>query len=85
MLHKPHPGVPRPAALVLVAHDVLVVGVGVLREVALHQVPGSKLVTTDLNLGTEKRMNLVCSAVRRRKMWNFSMFLLYSRTGWLTC
>ena len=52
MLHKPHPGVPRPAALVLVAHDVLVVGVGVLREVALHQVPGSKLVTKDLNLGT---------------------------------
>ena len=40
VLHESHAGVPRPALLVVVANDVLVVGVGVLREVALDQVPG---------------------------------------------
>lgn len=76
MLHEPHPGVPGPALLVPVAHDVLVVRVGVLGQVALHQVPGRKHVSTYLHLGREKWVYLVCSAVSLRKMWNFSMFLL---------
>jgi len=38
VLHQPHAGVSRPAPLVVVAHDVLVVGVGVLGEVALDEV-----------------------------------------------
>lgn len=38
MLHEPHAGVPGPALLVVVAHDVLVVGVRVFREVALDEV-----------------------------------------------
>eukprot|EP00882_Tetradesmus_deserticola_P025825 GHRQ01028399.1.p1 GENE.GHRQ01028399.1~~GHRQ01028399.1.p1 ORF type:complete len:152 (+),score=6.44 GHRQ01028399.1:617-1072(+) len=40
VLHQPHARVARPALLVVVAHDVLVIGVGVLREVALDQVTG---------------------------------------------
>ena len=40
MLHQPHPAVTRPALFVVVAHNVLVVGVGVLREVALDELAG---------------------------------------------
>ena len=39
VLHEPHPGVARPALLVVVADDVLVVRVGMFRQVALYQVP----------------------------------------------
>lgn len=39
MLHQPHAGVARPALLVVVAHDVLVVGIRVLGQVSLNQVP----------------------------------------------
>ena len=38
MLHESHPGISGPAFLVVVAHDVLVVGVRVFRQVALDQV-----------------------------------------------
>lgn len=38
MLHKTHPRVSGPALLVVVADDVLVVGIGMLGEVALNQV-----------------------------------------------
>jgi hypothetical protein len=38
MLHQSHAGVPRPALLIVVAHNVLIVGVRVLCEVALNQV-----------------------------------------------
>jgi hypothetical protein len=40
MLHQPHPAVLRPALLVVVADDVLVVGVGVFGEVALDELTG---------------------------------------------
>mmetsp|Transcript_15168 Transcript_15168/g.27300 ORF Transcript_15168/g.27300 Transcript_15168/m.27300 type:complete len:258 (+) Transcript_15168:3164-3937(+) len=40
VFHKPHPTVSRPALLVLVAHDVLVVGVGVLSQIPLDQLLG---------------------------------------------
>mmetsp|Transcript_2955 Transcript_2955/g.8791 ORF Transcript_2955/g.8791 Transcript_2955/m.8791 type:complete len:467 (+) Transcript_2955:3703-5103(+) len=40
MLHETHPGIPRPALLVVVPHDVFVVRVGVLRQEALDEVPG---------------------------------------------
>lgn len=40
MLHQSHPGVSGPALLVVVAHNVLIVGVRVLRQVPLDQVPG---------------------------------------------
>mmetsp|Transcript_4532 Transcript_4532/g.13244 ORF Transcript_4532/g.13244 Transcript_4532/m.13244 type:complete len:1314 (+) Transcript_4532:2393-6334(+) len=40
VLHEPHARVPGPALAVVVAHHVLVVGVGVLREVALDEVLG---------------------------------------------
>ena len=40
VLHQAHARVPRPALLVVVAHDVLIVGVGVLSQVALDQVLG---------------------------------------------
>lgn len=38
MLHKPHARVSRPALLVVVPDNVLVVGVGMLGQVALDQV-----------------------------------------------
>ena len=38
VLHETHAGVARPALLVVVADDVLVVGIGVFREVALDEV-----------------------------------------------
>lgn len=40
MLHQPHPSIPGPALLIVVAYDVLVVGIGVLRKIALDQIPG---------------------------------------------
>ncbi|KAH3880742.1 hypothetical protein DPMN_004664 [Dreissena polymorpha] len=40
VFHEPHPGVPGPALLVVVSHDVLIVWVWVLSQVALDQVPG---------------------------------------------
>mmetsp|Transcript_17531 Transcript_17531/g.36309 ORF Transcript_17531/g.36309 Transcript_17531/m.36309 type:complete len:330 (+) Transcript_17531:2994-3983(+) len=44
VLHETHPAVPWPALLVLVPHNVLVVGVWVLDQVALNQVLGVLLV-----------------------------------------
>ena len=40
MLHQSHAGVTGPAFLVVVAHDVLVVGVRVLCQVSLDQISG---------------------------------------------
>lgn len=40
MFHQPHAGIPRPALFVVVAHDVFVVWIGVLREITLNQVSG---------------------------------------------
>ena len=40
MLHQPHASVAGPALLVVVAHDVLVVGVRMLRQVPLDQISG---------------------------------------------
>lgn len=40
VFHQPHPGVTWPALLVVVAHNVLIVGVRVLREVPLNQISG---------------------------------------------
>ena len=40
MLHQPHPGISRPALLVVVADNVLVVGVRVLGQVPLDEVSG---------------------------------------------
>ena len=51
MLHQPHAGVARPALLVVVAHDILVVGVGVLSQIALDQV--ARLLRREPN-GTQK-------------------------------
>ena len=39
MLHQPYPRVPRPAPLAVVAHHILVVGVGMPGEVALDENP----------------------------------------------
>ena len=39
-LHEPHPLIPGPALAIVVPHDVLVVRVGVLREVPLDEVSG---------------------------------------------
>lgn len=55
MLHQPHPGISRPALLVVVAHDVLVVGIWVLCQVSLNQVPSivrrkSVKMTNTINL-----------------------------------
>lgn len=40
MFHQPHAGVTWPALLVVVAHNVLIVGVRVLGEVPLNQISG---------------------------------------------
>lgn len=40
MLHQSHAGITWPALLVIIAHDVLVVGVRVLRQVPLDQISG---------------------------------------------
>ena len=40
VLHQPHPGVTRPALLVVVADDVLIVGIGMFGQVSLNQVSG---------------------------------------------
>lgn len=40
MFHQPHAGVTWPALLVVVTHNVLIVGVRVLREVPLNQISG---------------------------------------------
>lgn len=40
MFHQPHAGVTWPALLVIVTHNVLIVGVRVLREVPLNQISG---------------------------------------------
>ena len=40
MLHKAHAGIPWPALLVVVAHNVLIVGIWVLCQVALDEVLG---------------------------------------------
>lgn len=38
VFHEPHAGVTRPAFLVVITHDVLIVRVRMLRQVALDQV-----------------------------------------------
>jgi hypothetical protein len=38
VLHQTHSGVARPALLVVVANDVLVVGIGMLSQISLDQV-----------------------------------------------
>ena len=40
VLHQPHASIAGPALLVVVAHDVLVVGVRMLRQVPLDQISG---------------------------------------------
>lgn len=40
MLHQPHPSISGPTLLIVVAHNVLVVGIGVFSKVALDQIPG---------------------------------------------
>ena len=55
MLHQSHAGVAGPALLVVVTHDVLVVGVGVLRQVPLDQISG--LVSREPG-GDKKNHNL---------------------------
>lgn len=40
MFHQPHAGVAWPALLVVVTHNVLIVGVRVLGEVPLNQISG---------------------------------------------
>lgn len=39
MLHEAHPSIPRPALLIVVAYNVLVVGIWMLCQVPLNQVP----------------------------------------------
>lgn len=55
MLHQPHAGVTGPALLVVVAHDVLVVGVRVLGQVPLDQISG--LVSREPSGATEKQFD----------------------------
>lgn len=52
MFHETHAGISRPALLVIVAHNVLVVWVRVLCEVALDQVPG--LISRESEVEREK-------------------------------
>lgn len=40
MLHQSHAGITGPALLVVITHYVLIVGVWVLRQVPLNQIPG---------------------------------------------
>ncbi len=40
MLHQPHAGITGPALLVVITHYVLIVGVWVLRQIPLNQIPG---------------------------------------------
>lgn len=40
MLHQSHAGIAGPALLVVITHYVLIVGVWVLRQVPLNQIPG---------------------------------------------
>lgn len=40
MFHQPHPSISGPALLIVVAYNVLIVGVRVLSKVALDQIPG---------------------------------------------
>lgn len=40
MLHQPHPSISGPALLIVVAYDVLIVGIRVFSKVALDQIPG---------------------------------------------
>lgn len=39
VLHQSHAGITRPALLVVVTHDVLIVGVWVLRQIPLNEIP----------------------------------------------
>lgn len=45
MLHQPHAGISGPTLPIVVAHNVLIVGVGVLRQVALDQI--SRLLSSE--------------------------------------
>lgn len=40
MLHQSHAGIAGPALLVVITHNVLIVGVWMLRQVPLNQIPG---------------------------------------------
>ena len=53
MFHESHASISRPALLVVVADDVLVVGVRVLREVPLNELP-SLLSREPANRQTEQ-------------------------------
>ena len=53
MFHESHASISRPALLVVVADDVLVVGVRVLREVPLNELP-SLLSREPANIQTEQ-------------------------------
>lgn len=50
MFHQPHTGITWPTLLVVVTHNVLIVGVRVLREVPLNQISG--LVSREPEEGT---------------------------------
>ena len=49
-LEQTHASVPRPAVPVAVAHSVLVVGLGVINEVALYKVPDLLAVKLEDNV-----------------------------------
>ena len=56
MLHEPHAGVPRPALPVVVPHNVLVVGVRVLGEIPLDQVPAAASVIMQWATGNKSSL-----------------------------
>lgn len=52
VLHQSHAGIAGPALLVVIAHYVLIVGIWVLRQVPLNQIPG--LISREPGGSTEK-------------------------------
>ena len=70
MFHEPHPGISGPAFLVVVANNVLVVGVRVLSEVSLDEL--SSLFSSEPEHHTSQCGGGGSAGTHLKKMWTRS-------------
>lgn len=83
MLHQPHPGITRPALLIVVTHNVLVVGVRVLCQIPLNQVPG--LISRE-SRATKTVTSLKCVKTNKQtseKMSSYHLVQSYLKKMWM--
>lgn len=69
MLHQSHAGVTWPTLLVVITNYVLIVGVWVLRQVPLNQIPGLVSREPDGPIKAKALTNLHCLASSHLSFW----------------